>query len=89
MFKIGRYYRHSGGKLLHVLAEGNGSYWWADPLLAETGESNLQPVGRDADSAVGYTEITEDEWAAGIPGGLPAPLSEPDQQAPKSTGASE
>jgi hypothetical protein len=61
-FKIGRYYRHSGGGCMHIIgAVKTTLYNWV--LVAEDGAARLKPVGFEDE---GYTqnwyETTEKDW---------------------------
>lgn len=62
VFEIGKYYKHTTGHQIHIISEiettlrGRG-------LLAETnGHDELCVVGIMEENAVGYTEITREEW---------------------------
>lgn len=61
-FEIGKYYKHSGGGMMHIVSAAKTTMWgWC--LLAEVvGEANLRPVGSDEDYAVNWEEATEQEW---------------------------
>jgi hypothetical protein len=65
-FKVGRYYKHPGGKVIHIVgAVRTTMYGWT--LVAEEGgSSNLLPIGQDTDSAANWTETTEEHWMSGF-----------------------
>lgn len=61
VFEIGKYYKHSGGGMLHIVSSAKTTMWgWT--TIAETNDARLQPVGNDETSATNYIESTEEEW---------------------------
>lgn len=62
IFKVGKYYKHSGGGMMHIITGAKTTlYEWC--LIAEhAGEGNFRPVGQDECSAVNWEETTEEEW---------------------------
>jgi hypothetical protein len=65
-FEIGKYYKHTGGGMMHVVSAAKTTmYGWC--LIAEEhGGSNLIPIGSDEVSALNWTEATKEEWLAGF-----------------------
>lgn len=61
-FKVGKYYKHSSGKMMHIVGSCKTTkYGWR--LVGECSEeSYLQPVGQGKDNAENWEEINEDEW---------------------------
>ena len=62
-FEIGKYYKHTTGKMIHIISAGKTTlYGWT--LIAEVvGEnSELMTVSSSMGSAVNYTEIDKAEW---------------------------
>ena len=66
IFEIGKYYRHSGGGVMHIVSSAKTTmYGWC--LIAEEhGISNLKPVGSDEVSSQNWTETTEIDWMSGF-----------------------
>jgi len=66
-FKVGKYYRHSGGSVMHVIGGLKTTlYGWT--LVAEQhGNADLTTVGQDEANTVNWSEISEAEWMAGFP----------------------
>lgn len=59
-FEVGKFYRHTGGGHLHIIAKAPKTIMWFGPvLIAETPEGDLRPCGADEASAVNWNEITE------------------------------
>jgi len=61
VFKIGRYYRHTGGGMLAVRGQVHTTMW-GHCLVAEDEQGNLRPVGRDEVSTTNYHQILKAEW---------------------------
>lgn len=61
VFKIGRFYEHSGGGKLHVL-ESFLTTMWGTTLIAEESGGGLRAVGSDTASAENYIEIDRERW---------------------------
>lgn len=62
-FEIGKYYKHSSGEVMRILACVDTTIY-GRTLLAEEGDTfGFQPVGWDSDDyAENWKEIDEDEW---------------------------
>ena len=63
-FEIGRYYKHSGGNMMHVVTAAK-TYIHGWCLIAEDRDGSLRPVGSDETSAVNWSEIDRVEWYSG------------------------
>jgi len=65
VFEIGKYYKHSGGGMMHIVSAGKTTlYGWC--LIAEEhGGCNLLPVGSDETAAQNWSETTEADWMTG------------------------
>ena len=62
-FEIGKYYKHSGGGMMHIISAAHTTvYGWTH--IAEGADGSLTPVGMSPDHAVNWTEAREDEWDA-------------------------
>lgn len=60
-FEIGKYYKHSSGKIIHILGRvETTSYGYC--LVAETSSGVLVPVGEHDDAIIGWEELTREEW---------------------------
>lgn len=62
MFEIGKFYKHSTGHCLHIVADVDTTLW-GKTLVAEVidgDEQGVVPIDRDA--IEDYKEITEEEW---------------------------
>jgi hypothetical protein len=66
VFEIGKYYKHSGGGVMHIIgAVKTTLYGWC--LIAEEhGSASLKPIGRDEDAAQNWSETTEEHWMLGF-----------------------
>ncbi|MBE3101238.1 MAG: hypothetical protein IMZ47_03090 [Firmicutes bacterium] len=65
VFQIGRYYKHTGGRMIHILMESETEVW-GHCFIAEESESNsLCPVGMDSDAAGNWKEIPKKEFKMG------------------------
>lgn len=67
-FEIGKYYVHTGGRILHVIGAVKSTlYGWC--LVGEFPDNaDFQPLGvSDEYYAVGWTETTEEEWLKHYP----------------------
>jgi len=62
-FEIGKCYRHSTGIYMSIVGEVETTMW-GTTLVAEATHDNygLVPVGKDPARAVGWEEVTEEEW---------------------------
>ena len=61
-FEIGKYYQHTGGKMISVIGEVITTAY-GKTLVAECNSmSNLMPVGRDGDAMQNWSEITKGKW---------------------------
>ncbi len=64
LFKLGRYYEHTGGERIHIIATAE-TRMWGSTLLAEIrSDGEIRPVGRSEDHAVNWREITAGEFEA-------------------------
>jgi hypothetical protein len=65
IFEIDRYYAHPSGRLIHVLGELPSSiHGWC--LVAEqSGGPDFISIGRGAEAAAGWQEVSKAEWTAG------------------------
>lgn len=65
-FEIGKYYRHNGGGVMHIVGACKTTlYGWC--LVAEEhGSSDLKPVGSDDSAAVNWEETTSEVWESGF-----------------------
>jgi hypothetical protein len=63
IFEVGKYYQHIYGHKLFVLGELETTMY-GKTLMAETDEIYrvFRAVGRDADSALNYHEISREDW---------------------------
>lgn len=62
IFEVGKYYRHTTGEELSVVAEVDTTMY-GRTLLAETNNScGFLAVGSTEDHATNYVEITKEEW---------------------------
>ena len=52
-FKIGNYYQHAGGKVMHIIGEAN-TFFHGATLLGEDAYGRLSPIGKDKDAAMGW-----------------------------------
>lgn len=63
IFELGKFYKHNGGGLMHMIALADNPIMWFGPtLIAEDPGGNLTPCGMDETSAFNWYEITEDEF---------------------------
>jgi hypothetical protein len=70
-FKVGRYYQHNTGHILHILGWVE-TYGFGLAMIAERcGTADLIPVGGDESHAVNYHEVTEADWKHQWEHGLP------------------
>ncbi|MCP4089629.1 MAG: hypothetical protein GY746_07530, partial [Gammaproteobacteria bacterium] len=67
-FEVGKYYKHPGGGVMHIVGSAKTTlYGWA--LIAEEhGSANLKPVGQGTGYADNWTETTEQHWLSGFSG---------------------
>ena len=61
-FKIGKFYRHTSGRCLHILCRQDTTMWGSTLIAEGSHSSNLQPVGGDEDASANWSEITQQEW---------------------------
>ena len=61
-FEIGRYYMHSGGRVIHIISAGKTTLYGWCLFAEEAGEGNFLPIGSDEVAATNWTEISESEW---------------------------
>ena len=61
-FEVGKHYKHSTGKKMHILVEVNSDMHYSPCLVAEDLEGNFIPVGIGEEYAVNWNEIDEAEW---------------------------
>ena len=64
IFRVGRYYKHSSGKLIHIVGSVKTTmYGWT--LVAESSDaSNLIPIGQDTDNFANWFEVSKEAWDA-------------------------
>jgi len=62
-FQIGKYYKHDyDGEMMHVVSEGDTTFW-GKVMIAEFAHKNkLLPVGTTPDHANGWHEISASTW---------------------------
>lgn len=60
-FKIGRAYRHSGGREIFIVGRGETTVH-GNALIAEESTGRLYPVGEDKEAAVNWKMIPLSEW---------------------------
>jgi hypothetical protein len=63
IFEIGKYYKHTTGRMLHVLCNVETKLY-GDVLLAETygGYKEFQAVGRLEENTMNFVETEKEEW---------------------------
>ena len=61
VFQPGKYYKHSGGGMLHCL-HFLRTKMYGVTLIAEDDEGRFRAVGSSSDNTVNYVEITEEEY---------------------------
>ena len=62
-FELNKFYKHSGGGVMHMIATAeNPVMWMGSPLIAEDRDGNLSACGRDETSAQNWSEITQEEF---------------------------
>jgi len=65
VFELGKFYKHGGGQMMHMIAAAEDPVMWMGPtLIAESPEGNLSPCGMDTTNAQNWSEITKDEYMA-------------------------
>lgn len=63
-FKIGRYYKHPSGELMHIIGVVKTTLY-GECLVAETSAGfDLKPVGMSRDASEGWREVEKEEWTA-------------------------
>jgi len=65
VFEIGKFYKHTTGSMLHIISAGKTTLYGWTHIAEQTGVNAYETflaVGVDEDSAVNYTEISEEEW---------------------------
>lgn len=61
-FELGRYYEHTAGKRMRMVALAQ-TRMFGTCLLAECrGDGTIKPCGMDSDAAVNWKEITSEEF---------------------------
>lgn len=65
-FKVGKYYKHSGGRMIHIISAGKTTLYGWCLIAEEKGYSNLLTIGQDKESTVNWEESTEEEWMKGF-----------------------
>jgi hypothetical protein len=66
VFEIGKYYRHSGGGIMHIVGGAKTTMYGWCLIAEEQASSNLKPVGSDETSAQNWRETTEADWMTGF-----------------------
>jgi hypothetical protein len=57
-FEVGKFYRHNGGGVMHILGQVETTGFFNPCLVGEAPDSqHLLPVGTDEDAAVNWQEI--------------------------------
>lgn len=67
-FKVGKYYKHGGGGVMHIVGAVKTTLYGWTLVAEEHGSPNLRPVGQDRDNAQNWEETTEEHWLAGFSG---------------------
>lgn len=62
-FELGKYYQHSGGQRLHMIALAQ-TRMYGLALLGEALDGSITPCGLDETNAVNWTEISLIEFEA-------------------------
>lgn len=62
IFKIGKYYKHTGGEMLHIIGGAKTTMYGWCLIAGSSNSNNLQPVGQCEDNAQNWKESTEEEW---------------------------
>jgi len=61
-FKVGGYYKHSGGEHMHVLVSTRTAVY-GHAMIAEFSDGTFRPVGSDEANAVNWSELeNKKEW---------------------------
>ncbi len=61
-FEIGKYYKHSGGRMIHILCEAKTTVYGITLVAEEVGNENLIPVGKSKDNAINWEIAKKEEW---------------------------
>ena len=62
-FELNKFYRHTGGGLMHMIAIADSPIMWFGPtLIAEAPSGELTPCGMDEASAMNWHEVEESEY---------------------------
>lgn len=61
-FEIGKFYKHSGGRCMHIVGEANTTVYGWCLVAEEIGYDNLLPIGRREGYTVNWVEIDQKEW---------------------------
>jgi len=61
-FNVGKYYKHSGGEMMHVLVATKTKVY-GQTMIAEFNDGSFRPVGNDETSSVNWVELDDiTEW---------------------------
>lgn len=61
-FMLRKYYGHSGGRMIHILALVE-TVMYGQCLIAEEAPGGaIIPIGTDVDSTIGWKEVVKEEW---------------------------
>ena len=65
-FEVGKFYKHSGGEVLHILAQVDNCTGYFNPTLVgeSAGDVGFSAVGRDEASAANWKEVPPHEYYA-------------------------
>jgi hypothetical protein len=65
-FEVGKYYRHNGGGVMHIVGAAKTTlYGWC--LIAEEhSSSNLKPIGVGPGFSDNWQETTKEDWLSGF-----------------------
>lgn len=62
VFRLGRYYEHTCGSKMHIVASAETRMWGSALLAEERADGTIRPVGRTKVHAVNWYEITATEF---------------------------
>jgi len=66
-FELGKYYRHTTGKCMHIVGTVETTMWGWTFVAEEHSSNHLAAVGFSDDScSVNWHETTEDDWMTGF-----------------------
>ena len=61
-FQVGKYYRHSGGGMMHILVATKTKVYGMT-MIAEFNDGSFRPIGDDETSALNWSEVDDvNEW---------------------------